>query len=167
VVPASPECWILHGSWAVPSPSASPGLSSWSLFLLWGARPQLVSMIPSVLGFSLLLKLFLHQRPLTVLSLSCSSWVLYAFRTNTTWDILTYYQAQLQPWDAALVLSGPELLEKKHFQEIPSQWCQFLPNHHRFLSSSWPTSMVPAKQGFQLSGFGFLLIVANSSAPAD
>lgn len=51
---------------------------------LHGAKPQLLGITPSILGFQLPLRLHRCQWPLTVPSLSCSLWALQAFKTSTT-----------------------------------------------------------------------------------
>ena len=100
---------------------------------LQGAKPQILYMTPSVLGHQLQLRLHLLQWPpwpLTVPSLSCSSWHLHAFKTSTTWVTLTHYQVQLQhevqPW---LSLEHSFFVRPENTSKISPQWCWSLHNH--------------------------------------
>jgi hypothetical protein len=61
MVSESSKCWALYCNWTVPFPIASPGLSSETLTLLHGARPQSLPMTPSVLKLQLQLSLHLLQ----------------------------------------------------------------------------------------------------------
>ena len=72
---------------------------------LHGAKSQLLCMTPSVVGHQLQLRVHLHHWP-SMASHSCKPQLFFmtpsAFKTSTSWVILTYYQVQLQhelqPW---------------------------------------------------------------------
>lgn len=60
IILASPKCWGLYCNRAAPLPKASPGISSGTLILWHDAKPQIISMTPSVLRLLLQLRLHLH-----------------------------------------------------------------------------------------------------------
>lgn len=105
---ASPKCWDLHSSWAVPSPIASPDLSPGTLTLLPGARPHFLPTPPLLVVLPLQLSLRLLNglsRHAAGSSLSYSLWLFHVFKTSTPWIALTYCKVWLLTWDAALALT--------------------------------------------------------------
>jgi hypothetical protein len=81
--------WSSHGN-GITKTLLSSNTRLYQQFLicsLHGAKPQLLCMTPSVLGHQLQLRLYVHQYPLTVPSISCSSYPLHGFKTSTTLHI--------------------------------------------------------------------------------
>ena len=97
-------------------PLASHRLSSW-------CQPS------TSLGHQLQLRLYLHQWPSLVPSLSCSPGFLHAFKTILV--ILIHYQDQLQhevqPW---LSLEHGFFVLSENASQISPQWCWSLLNRH-------------------------------------
>ena len=127
--------WSFHGSsisetagvpccnWAALLPTASHRLSSWCQ-----ASTSLHD-----LSLQLSLKLHLHQWPLTVLNLSCSPWLLHAFKTSTTCVTLPRDQVQLPTWGTTIWLPlehSFSMLSGNTSQKISPQQCWSLLNHY-------------------------------------
>ena len=88
-----------------------------------------------------------HPWPLTGPSSSCSSCCLHAFKTRTTWEILTHYQVQsqheIQPWlslwNTASLCSQKTLPRTFHLSDAGLFFFFFL-----MCSPGWPQTCDPS-----------------------
>lgn len=109
VVLASPNCWGLCPNWATFSSVASPGFSSGTLTLLHGTTPQFSPWPFKSWDFNLNWGSTCTTCPLMVLILSCSPWLLDAFKAVPP-RRLVHYHRQLPAWGIASATSGPQLV---------------------------------------------------------
>jgi hypothetical protein len=85
---------------------------------LHGANPQFLCLIPSVLGFQLTLRLYLHQLPFLA---SHSAKPPHASLENkSTWMTLTHYKVCLWAWCLSLLYSSSVLSEKCFTEDFSS-----------------------------------------------
>lgn len=135
--------WLKFPSWA---------LQSWGFHCYWACT------LDSIFWF------------FTVPHFSLSSFLFHAFKSHKHGILLlmTKFGCYLkaQPWPLLNIACLCWLWENT-FQKNSPQWRRSLLNHHWFLCSSWPASIITEHQWFYFSSSNILLITPDSSAPAN
>lgn len=129
---------------------------------LW-AKTQLLCMTLSILWFPLQLDCTFTNGLLE----GCNPFNTTAFKPSKLVPLLHNSQVQLPAQGTFWTTASTFWFQGITAQKILPKRYWFLLDHQQFLGSTWPASIFPVKQRFHLNGAGFLLITADSLAPAD